>query len=124
MTLTQALVSIGEVSRQTGVSITALRYYDEIDLVSPTTRVNGSRRFDETAIGRVNFVVRAKEAGFALHDIKEMLDDDAGVWPEIVERRLQELRTRRDRLDLMIEMIEELRSCGCEAVATCPRMTA
>lgn len=122
MTARGTLASIGDVSSRTGVSITALRYYDEIGLVSPTTRIGGKRRFDERAIGRVNFVVRAKEAGFTLDEIGEILDERPATWATVVDSKLRELRERQRRLGVMIDMLEEVRECGCDVLEECPSL--
>ncbi len=121
---TTRLLSVGEVARETGMSVSALRYYDDLGLISNTARVGGKRRFEPNIIGRVSFIRRAKEAGFTLEEIGAILDDRAGSWPALVDKKLIELSARRDRLNLMIEMIREIRECGCEAVASCPSFPA
>ena len=118
------LLPIGEVARTTGVTVSAVRYYDEIGIISAAARVGGKRRFDPETVGRVNFVRRAQEAGFSLEEIQTILDDEAGRWrDDLVEKKLVELVERRDRLDTMIGMVREIRACGCEAVAACPRLS-
>ncbi len=119
MTTTE-LLAIGEIARTTGIAVSAVRYYDEIGVISAITRVGGKRRFGPETIGRVSFILRAQEAGFSLDDIRTILDDTAGGWRDLVESKLIELTERRDRLDTMIAMVSEIRDCGCEAVASCP----
>lgn len=115
------VLTIGEVARATGLAVSAVRYYDEIGLIESATRVGGKRRFDPGIVGRVSFVQRSREAGFSLDEIKQILDDAAGDWRNLVDAKLTELADRRDKLDEMIEMLQELRTCGCEVVATCQR---
>ena len=50
-----------------------------------------------------------------------MLDDTEGTWREIVDAKLVELAQRRDQLSELIELLREVRTCGCEIVATCDR---
>lgn len=118
-----ALLAIGEVADATGVAVSAIRYYDEFGIVTPVSRAGGKRRFSADAVGRVNFVRRAQEAGFALEDIKAILDDRARQWPELLRSHLETLRTKRADLDAMISMLEEVERCGCDIVAECPRTT-
>ena len=59
-----ALLPIGEVADSTGVTVSAVRYYDEIGVITATTRIGGKRRFDPDTVGRVSFIRRAQEAGF------------------------------------------------------------
>jgi MerR family redox-sensitive transcriptional activator SoxR len=117
------LLPIGEVAETTGIAVSALRYYEEIGVISSATRVGGKRRFDPATIGRVSFIQRAKEAGFSLEEIGTILDDETGTWRVLVDDKLIELTKRKDRLETMISMLAEIRECGCGAVAACPRVT-
>ncbi len=117
------LLPIGEVAETTGIAVSALRYYEEIGVISSTARVGGKRRFDPATIGRVSFIQRAKEAGFSLEEIGTILDDETGSWRVLVDDKLIELTERKDRLETMISMLAEIRECGCGAVASCPRVT-
>jgi MerR family redox-sensitive transcriptional activator SoxR len=115
-----ALLPIGQVADSTGVTVSAVRYYDEIGVITATTRIGGKRRFDPDTVGRVSFIRRAQEAGFSLDEIRTLLDDTQGGWRDLVEDKLAELSERRDRLDVMISMLGDMRDCGCEVVASCP----
>lgn len=117
------LLAIGEVAKTTGISVSAVRYYEEIGVISSAARVGGKRRFDQATIGRVSFIRRAQEAGFSLEGIGTILDDETGIWRVLVDDKLIELIERRDRLDTMISMLAEIRECGCGAVAACPLVT-
>lgn len=116
-----ASLGIGALASATGVSVTALRYYDEVGLVIPAGRVGGKRRYETSAVGRVSFVRRAQEVGFSLDQIRDILSDTTGGWHDIVDVKLDELRHRRARLDTLIDVLTEVRHCGCEAVSRCPR---
>lgn len=117
------LLPIGEVARSTGIAVSAVRYYEEIGVISSSARVGGERRFDPKTIGRVSFIRQAQEVGFSLEDIATILDDETGAWRGLVDDKLLELAERRDRLDTMIAMLSEIRACGCGAVASCPLVT-
>ncbi len=118
-----ALLPIGQVADSTGVTVSAVRYYDEIGVITATTRIGGKRRFDPDTVGRVSFIRRAQEAGFSLDEIRTLLDDTQGGWRDLVEDKLAELSERRERLDVMISMLGDMRDCGCEVVSSCPRAT-
>lgn len=120
MTSTE-LLPIGSVAASTGVSVSAVRYYEDIGMISAVVRVGGKRRFHSDTIGRVSFIRRAQEVGFSLEEVRLILDDEAGGWLDVVEDKIDELARRRRRLDLMIAMLKEMRDCGCDAVASCPR---
>lgn len=117
----QSLLAIGSLADATGVAVSALRYYEEIGLISSQKRVGGKRRFGADAIGRVNFVRRAQKVGFSLDEVREILDDTSGDWARLVATKLAVLHRQRQELDAVIEVLEEVQSCGCEVVAECPR---
>ncbi len=117
------LLPIGEVAETTGIAVSAVRFYEEIGVISCAARVGGKRRFDPATIGRVSFIQRAQEAGFSLEEIGTILDDETGSWRVLVDDKLIELTERKDRLETMISMLAEIRECGCGAVASCPRVT-
>ena len=114
-------LAIGEVAQRTGVAVSAIRYYDELGIVTPSSRVGGKRRFSPDAVGTVSFVRRAQEAGFSLEEIKSILNDRSRQWPELVAAQLERLRAKRSELDVMIGLLEEVERCGCQVVAECPR---
>jgi len=115
------LLSIGEVADAVDMSVSAVRYYDKIGLIKAEIRVGGQRRFSPDTLGRVSFVQRAKDAGFSLEEVASILDDDSGGWRGLVDDKLADLVDRRRRLDVMIDLLENVRDCGCGAVVECPR---
>ena len=117
------LLPIGEVAKTSGISVSAVRYYEEIGVISSATRFGGKRRFDPATIGRVSLIRRAQEAGFSLEESGTILDDETGIWRVLVDDKLIELTERKDRLETMISMLAEIRECGCGAVAACPLVT-
>lgn len=119
--MSDELLTIGQVAADVGLKVSAVRYYDDIGLIDSATRVGGKRRFDQATVGRVNFVQRAKGAGFTLDEIGQILADDAGDWQQLLAAKLVELKARRDELDATISILSEIQACGCQVVATCPR---
>ena len=120
----EQLLSIGQLADSTGVTVSALRHYDEVGILNPAGRVGGKRRFTADAVGRVNFIRRAQAAGFSLAEINEALDETPSVARELVAAKIVELRRQRRELEMTIAMLEEIQACGCDAVATCPAIGA
>lgn len=113
-------LAIGEVAKRTGLSVSAVRYYDRTGLVAAVERVGGKRRFSADTVGRINFIRRARGAGFSLDEIRAMLDESAVDWAQVLDDKRSELLERRRELDIMLNMLDEVAACGCEAIATCP----
>lgn len=115
-------LTIGHLAESTGISVSALRYYDELGLISPSERIGGKRHFDAAAVGRINFIRRAQGVGFSLGEIHDILDDTVGEWNSMVVDKLAILHSQRSELDTMIGILEEVRECGCQVVAECERL--
>jgi MerR family mercuric resistance operon transcriptional regulator len=76
MALTKSRVMlIGEFSAKTGVKIETIRYYERIGLMPKPPRKNGRQRiYGGSDVRRLRFVRRGRELGFALDDIRTLLD--------------------------------------------------
>ena len=67
-------MKIGEFANQLGVSTDTLRYYEKHNLLTPLSRTEtGYRDYGEEAIKQMQFILRAKNVGFSLAEIKELL---------------------------------------------------
>ncbi|MDF1569906.1 MAG: MerR family transcriptional regulator, partial [Spirochaetaceae bacterium] len=88
-------LTIGELAGRTGVGVEALRFYERKGLLpSPTRDASGYRRYREDDVVRVRFIRRAKELGFTLAEIHELLELRATD-----EKTCEEVRTiARDKI--------------------------
>ncbi len=67
-------LTIGQVSSRSGVGIETVRFYERVGLLpKPARSLSGYRQFDEEVIARLQFIQRAKDLGFTLNEIKELL---------------------------------------------------
>ncbi|HET7663519.1 MAG TPA: heavy metal-responsive transcriptional regulator [Rhodanobacteraceae bacterium] len=124
---------IGTVARKCGVSIDTIRYYErEGLLLPPQRRASGYREYDEEALDRLRFIRRAKDLGFSLDDIRELLslsgDREHGVKgvKQRAQRRLALVDERLVQLQRMRDGLEELiANCpGHGALGKCPILRA
>ena len=88
--------SIGEIADRSGFSTSALRYYEGIGLVEPTTRTGaGYRLYDDDTLSRLAFIARAKQLGCTLEEITDL----AGLWDRErcgpVQKRFHDLVTTK-----------------------------
>lgn len=124
--LPSALLSIGQLAARTGLSVSAIRFYETRGLVDPVRNAGGQRRFARSDIRRLAFVQIAQRLGFPLEAIQRQL---AGLprgraptradWARIsrefravLDSRIRTLERMRDRLDGCI-------GCGCLSLETC-----
>ncbi|MEZ8144065.1 zinc-responsive transcriptional regulator [Enterovibrio norvegicus FF-33] len=69
------MLQIGQLAKQAGVSGDTLRFYEKVGLLKPTSRSeSGYRLYNEDALSRVHFIMKAKRLGLTLDDIQEMLE--------------------------------------------------
>ena len=66
-------MTIGTLARAAGVSVETVRYYERRELLEQPERGDGYRRYSEADVERLKFVRRAKELGFTLAEIKDLL---------------------------------------------------
>ena len=104
-------MKVGEVAQLAGISVRTLHHYDQLGLVSPSDRsASGYRLYLANDIDRLQEVLFFRELGFALEQIKEMIEepgyDRAGALAKqrrLVERKAERLLNMMDALDRAIE---------------------
>lgn len=120
------LLTIGELARRTGLSVSAIRYYEARGLVEPIRTGGNQRRFLRGDIRRLSFVLIAQNLGLSLGEIEAELarlprgrNPDAADWKRISGRV-------RDAIDAKIATLEKTRAdldgcigCGCLSLKTC-----
>ena len=108
-------MKIGELSKQTAVSVDALRFYEEKGLLAPMGRTeSGYRLYAPTTVAQVKFIKSAQALGFSLQEILDVMPalNQGGL-------RLEGLRQRmRAKLSSLDEQIERLQQLRAEVLAT------
>lgn len=111
-------LGIGELARRAGCKPETVRYYESIGLVRDASRTEGGqRRYDEEAVKRLTFIRHARDFGFSVAAVRELLamsdqpdlpceevDAIAKHHLEEVESRLQRLSALRDELRRMVSL--------------------
>jgi MerR family mercuric resistance operon transcriptional regulator len=122
--------AIGDAARASGVHLETIRYYERIGLVPPPARAgNGRRVYDAAAIRRLAFIRRARELGFALDEIRELLvlaeRGACGEVKALTERHLQGVRAKlADLARLEAELQAAAGRCDAETAVACPILEA
>lgn len=101
----RGMLKIGDVSKQSGIGIEALRFYEKSGLLEKPSRTeSGYRVYDPQVLERLAFIRQSQALGFSLDEIRQVIEDArAGKSPcaevrEIVRRRLEELDERMREL--------------------------
>lgn len=117
----------GQLAKRTGCNAETIRYYEKIDLMpEPLRSSSGYRQYDETHEQRLRFVMRGRELGFTIEDLKGLLSlvDRNAVSCGEVERLAQvHLRSVREKIDDLKQMesvlSDTVRSCSGKDVSKC-----
>ena len=105
--------TVNEVSKLTGVSIRTLQYYDTIGLLIPAQRTEaGYRLYDDTALERMEQILLFRELGFSLSEIKTIIDDPKFDRMEALDRQIELLTMKKERLEQIIGLAREIRQKG------------
>lgn len=99
------LFGITELCQEFGITMRALRFYEDKGLISPR-RINGARIYTRRDRARLTLILRAKAIGSPLAEIKRYLD----LYGDQGEGRAQQLRYVIDRTDQEVKALEEKRA--------------
>ncbi|WP_319531414.1 helix-turn-helix domain-containing protein [uncultured Cohaesibacter sp.] len=120
------MLTIGELSKSSGVKVPTIRYYEQIGLLAPATRSEGNqRRYEQDGLQRLTFIRHARDLGFNLDDIKSLLklsgDDDnpCHMAHGMVMRHLADVRERIERLQRLEQELIRMSGCDGNCVAEC-----
>ncbi len=107
-----ALFGITELCQEFGITLRALRFYEDKGLLSPR-RINGARVYTRRDRARLALILRAKDIGSPLSEIKHYLD----LYGDHGEGRIQQLTYVIDRTDTTIQALEQKRKQIDETLA-------
>ncbi len=120
------LLTIGEISRRSGVAASALRFYEDKGLITSERAGTGHRRYPRPVLRRIAFIVFAQRVGLTLEEIGNEL---AKLPPHRAPTRRDWSRLSRtwtSRIDRRIAELERLRAgltecigCGCLSLERC-----
>ncbi len=114
------MISIGKLSKQTGVKIPTIRYYEQIGLIDPPIRSEGNqRRYRESDQQRLGFIKHARELGFSIEaiamliELKHHPDKPCAEADAIAREQLKDVREKIAQLKKLETELERI-SAGCD----------
>jgi MerR family transcriptional regulator, mercuric resistance operon regulatory protein len=121
-------VPIGELSRRTGVNIETIRYYEKINMLPPPERTAGGHRvYGRQEARLLAFIRRGRELGFALDEIRALLDlggpgkASCAEVRVIAKRHLDDIRAKIDDLTKLERLLSRtVAKCSGKKVPDCP----
>ena len=121
------MLTIGALAKKTGTKVQTIRYYEQIGLMpDPGRTEGGQRRYGNADLDRLSFIRHARQLGFTLEAIRELLDlSDHPDRPcheadAIARRQLKQVEQRLARLEaLRAELKRMLHECAGGRTADC-----
>ena len=107
------MLTVHEVSRLTGLSVRALRYYDAIGLLKPKKRTDaGYRLYDDEDLAVIGDILMYRELQFPLKDIILILRSPDYDRLKALDRQITLLEMRKERLNGIIALARDIRRTG------------
>ncbi|MEM6678007.1 MAG: helix-turn-helix domain-containing protein [Pseudomonadota bacterium] len=121
------MLSIGALSKRTKVKVPTIRYYEQAGLLDEPERTSGNqRRYSDRDVERLSFVRHARELGFPVEAIRELIElSDHPERPcdyanRIAAEQLAAVRTRIARLKRLKTELERIASgCSANTIGSC-----
>ncbi len=119
-------LTIGELSKRTGLSVSAIRFYEEKGLVDPMRTGGNQRRFLRSDIRRLSFILIAQRLGLSIQEIGAELrrlpmgrTPTQRDWRRISGRLRQEIDAQIAALEQTRENLDGCIGCGCLSLKKC-----
>lgn len=121
-------MNIGEAARATGVSAKMIRHYEALGLLPAVARTeSGYRQVDDRALHALRFIRRARDLGFGLDEIEQLL----ALWADghrasaevkaLASRHVADLAARIERMQAMQRTLQHLvHACHGDGRPDCP----
>jgi MerR family transcriptional regulator, mercuric resistance operon regulatory protein len=130
--LRRAFLTRGALASETGCNIETIRYYEQIGILPPPPRSEGGHRlYGPDFVNRLQFVRRARDLGFTLEEIRELLSlVDGGNYScaqveGVALAHVQEIRRKIADLNKLKKTLEAMAAqCSGETVPECPIIDA
>lgn len=124
------MIAIGEASRQSGVGIEAIRYYEREGIVPKPERAPNNRRlYSAYDVGRLRLLRKCRDLGFPLADAKTLLDlsegggEDCQSVKEMAELHISSVRDKISELRRLEAALNELTANCDSGNVSCPMLS-
>ena len=125
-------MTIGRLSKEAGVKVTTIRYYESIGLMGdPDRSESGQRQYGDEAVQRLTFIRHARDLGFPMDAVRTLIDlqmqpdQDCAAVDLIARGQLVDVRKRLNQLEaLEAELKRMITSCEGGKVGSCQVMAA
>ncbi|SIN78996.1 redox-sensitive transcriptional activator SoxR [Agromyces cerinus] len=120
------LLTVGEMSRRTGVAPSALRYYEDLGLIASHRTDGNQRRYPRHMLRRVSLISVAKRLGIPLSDVQTAFENvpldttpSHEDWQQASRRWKRQLELRRQGIEQLERELTGCIGCGCLSMKAC-----
>jgi MerR family mercuric resistance operon transcriptional regulator len=121
-----------ELARRSSCNLETIRYYEKIGMMpDPPRTAAGYRIYDANHVSRLRFILRARELGFAIKEIRGLLDlvdggnQTCAEVKERTERHLTDIRSKVADLRRIEKVLSATAAqCSGESIPKCPVLEA
>jgi MerR family redox-sensitive transcriptional activator SoxR len=120
------LLTVGEMTRRTGVAASALRFYEDLGLIAAERTAGNQRRYARHMLRRVSLITVAKRLGIPLADVQATFDDvpldrppSHADWQRASRRWKRLLEERRRGIERLERELTGCIGCGCLSMRAC-----
>jgi len=125
-------LTIGDAAAQSGLPAKTIRYYDEIELVSPSSRSEaGYRQYEAAELRKLGFVKRARSFGFSVEDCRQLLNlfenqtRSSREVKNLANKRLEEIEEKIRDLQMLRDELSQLAArCPGDEQSNCPILSS
>ena len=117
---------VGTVAERSGLSVSALHFYESNGLITSTRSAGNQRRYARDTLRRLAFIRASQRVGIPLADIREALDSlpqkrtpTAADWARLADRWRARLDESIDQLTRLREDLGSCIGCGCLSLTAC-----
>ena len=109
---------IGEVAERFSLATHVLRHWEDMGLVAPA-RINGRRHYGESDVARVTMILRCKQAGLSLGQIRELTVTPRDRHVPMLRAYREELDEQRTRIEAAQAMLDHIIDCHADDFSAC-----
>jgi len=112
-------LTIGKIANEAGVGVETIRFYEKEGLLEkPSRRASGYRQYSQEAVERLLFIKRAKDLGFSLKEIRELMElrvEPGATKADIRNRTMEKVK----EIDGKIKSLQQMKRALEKLVSTC-----
>ncbi|WP_105104478.1 redox-sensitive transcriptional activator SoxR [Microbulbifer pacificus] len=127
MSRQNGVLTVGQLAARSGVSVSALHFYESRGLISSWRTTGNQRRYGSDALRRVAIIKVAQRTGIGLEEIKAALETlpanripTKRDWTQLSKSWRATLNTRIEQLTALRDQLDGCIGCGCLSLTDCP----